>query len=265
GSFGGFELVAGATTTNAGSIQQADEATTESKTMGGFVEEQFTYKERLYVTTALRGDDNSAFGKDFKAVYYPKLGVSWIISEESFFPNVSWLSELRLRGALGASGTQPGSTDAIPFYSPAIASVDGADRGALVYASIGNDSLKPERARELELGFEGTLLDSRVHVEFTYFNKLTKDALIARPVPPSAGATATRFENLGSVRNRGVELLVNATVFNRPAFSWDLTVNASTNHNRLEALGVPTIVGTTTRQQVGFPIDAWFQQPYTYM
>jgi TonB-linked SusC/RagA family outer membrane protein len=264
GAFGGFELVAGATTVNAGAIQQADEATTETKTMGAFIEEQLTYNDRLYATAALRGDDNSAFGKDFKAVYYPKFGLSWMISEESFFPTVSWLSELRLRGALGASGTQPGSTDAIPFYSPGLASVDGADRGALVYAAIGNDSLKPERARELELGFESTLLDSRLHVEFTYFNKVTKDALIARPVPPSAGATATRFENLGSVRNRGVELLVNATVFNRPAFGWDLTLNSSFNSNRIEALGIPTILGTTTRQQVGYPVDAWFQQPYTY-
>jgi len=264
GAFGGFELVAGATTTNAGSIQQADEATTESKTMGGFVEEQLTYKERLYVTTALRGDDNSAFGKDFKAVYYPKFGVSWIISEESFFPNVSWLSELRLRGALGASGTQPGSTDAIPFYSPSTASVDGADRGAIVFAAIGNETLKPERARELEFGFESTLFESRFHVEFTYYDKLTKDALIARPIGPSVGATASRFENLGSVRNSGVELLLLATVFNRPSFAWDLTLNSSFNHNKIEALGVPTIIGTTTRQQVGFPINAWFQQPYTY-
>jgi TonB-linked SusC/RagA family outer membrane protein len=264
GAFGGYELVAGATTVGAGSIQQAEEATTESKTMGAFIEEQVTFNDRLYATAALRGDDNSAFGKDFKAVYYPKFGLSWMISEEGFFPTVSWLSELRLRGALGASGTQPGSTDAIPFYSPAIASVDGSDRGALLYASIGNDSLKPERARELELGFESTLLDSRLHVEFTYFNKVTKDALIARPVPPSAGATATRFENLGSVRNRGVELLVNAAVFTRAAFSWDLTLNSSFNSNKIEALGIPTIVGTTTRQQVGYPVDAWFQQPYTY-
>ena len=265
GAFGGYELPPGATTVTAGSILQADEATTIAKTLGAFIEEQFTFKERLYVTAALRADDNSAFGKNFKAVYYPKFGVSWVVSEEPFFPTLSWLSDLRLRGALGASGTQPGSTDAIPFFSPATASVDGVDRGSIIFSAIGNDSLKPERAREVELGFESSLFTNRVHLEFTYYNKLTKDALIARPVPPSVGATATRFENLGSVSNRGVELLLVANVITRPAFGWDLTMNASFNRNRIEALGVPTIVSSSTnRQQVGFPVDAWFQRPYTY-
>jgi TonB-linked SusC/RagA family outer membrane protein len=264
GAFGGYELPPGATTVSAGSILQADEATTISKTLGAFIEEQFSYKERLYVTAALRGDDNSAFGKDFSAVYYPKFGVSWVISEESFFPNLSWLSDLRVRGAVGSSGAQPGSTDAIPFYSPATASVDGADRGSLVFSAIGNQTLKPERAREIELGFESNLLASRFHVELTYYNKLTRDALIARPVAPSVGATASRFENLGSVRNHGLELRLNGLIIDRPAFGWDLEVNASWNRNRIEALGVPTIVGATTREQVGFPIDAWFQRPYTF-
>src|SRR6267143_5552268 len=265
GAFGGYELPPGATTVTAGSIQQADEATTVAKTLGAFIEEQFTFKERLYVTAALRSDDNSAFGKNFSAVYYPKFGVSWVVSDEPFFPAVSWLSDLRLRGAMGASGTQPGSTDAIPFFSPATASVDGVDRGSLVFSAIGNQTLKPERARELELGFESNVFASRLHVEFTYYNKLTKNALIARPVPPSVGATASRFENLGSVRNRGVELAIIATILNRPAFGWDLTLNGSFNRNRIEALGVPTIVSASTnRQQVGYPIDAWFQRPYTY-
>ncbi|TMQ03116.1 MAG: hypothetical protein E6J91_48235, partial [Deltaproteobacteria bacterium] len=166
GAFGGYELPPGATTVSAGSILQADEATTIAKTLGAFIEEQFTFRERLYVTAALRGDDNSAFGKNFRAVYYPKFGVSWVVSEEPFFPTLSWLSDLRVRGALGASGTQPGSTDAIPFYSPATASVDGVDRGSIIFSAIGNETLKPERAREVELGFESSLFTTRVHLEF---------------------------------------------------------------------------------------------------
>ena len=265
GAFGGYELPPGATTVSAGSILQADEATTLSRTLGAFLEEQITFNDRLYLNAAVRRDDNSAFGKDFSAIYYPKFGVSWVVSEEPFFPTVGWLSDLRLRGALGASGTQPGSTDAIPFYSPATASVDGVDRGSLVFSAIGNEVLKPERAREVELGFESTMFTNRMHFEFTYYNKLTKDALIARPVPPSAGATATRFENLGSVSNHGVEMLLLSTILQRPAFGWDITVSASFNRNKIVALGVPTIVSSSTnRQQVGFPIEAWFQRPYTY-
>jgi len=264
GAFGGYDLPPGATTVNYGAIQQGDEATTKTKTLGGFVEQQFTYKERMYATVALRGDDNSAFGKDFSAVYYPKLGLSWVVSEEPFFPTLSWVTDFRLRSAFGASGVQPGSTDAIPFYVGAVASADGVDRGAIVFSAIGNKELKPERANELELGFEGTLFSQRVHAEFTYYNKLTHDALIARPVAPSVGAAATRFENLGSVRNSGLEMLIQGLLINRPSFGLDMLLNLATNHNVIEALGVPTIVGATTREQVGYPVDGWWQRPYTY-
>ena len=264
GAFGGYQLPPGATTVGLGAIQQGDESTTETKTLGGFVEQQLIYQERLYFTTALRGDDNSAFGKDFSAVYYPKLGLSWVISEERFFPALSWLSELRLRGALGASGTQPGSTDAIPFYVGAVASVDGTDRGGIVFSAIGNQDLRPERATELELGLETNLFGTRMHAEMTYYNKLTKDALIARPVAPSVGGPVSRFENLGSVRNAGVELLLAGTILSRPAFGLDLTLNASFNRNKIEALNIPTINNGTTRHQVGYPIDGWFQRPYTF-
>ncbi len=260
GAFGGYELPPGATTATAGSIQQADEATTLTRTLGGFIEQQIAFRDRLYITAALRGDDNSAFGKNFKSVYYPKFSVSYLISDENFFPAQRWVSSLRLRAAVGASGTQPGSTDAIPFYAPQTASIDGVDRGSIIFSAIGNVDLKPERATEFELGFDGGFLENRVNAELTYYNKLTKDALIARIVPPSAGAAGTRFENLGSVRNAGVELLINASVVNKPQLGLDFTLNASWNHNTIVKLGVPPIVGTTTQQREGFPIDGWWQR-----
>jgi TonB-linked SusC/RagA family outer membrane protein len=261
GAFGRY-LPPGATTVGAGAEQFADEITTESKTLGAFIEQQLAFQERLYVTVALRGDDNSAFGQDFRAAYYPKLGVSYVISDEGYFPAPSWLSNLRLRGAIGASGQQPGSTDALAFFAPTTAAFDGVDKVAIIFSSAGNPDLKPERATEIELGFDAAFLESRVNVEFTYYRKRTKDALIARVVAPSVGANATRFENLGSVRNSGVEFLVNAILVNRPTFGWDVTLNASHNTNEIEDMGgVPPIVGTTIQQREGYPIDGYWQRP----
>src|SRR5262249_37797095 len=117
---------------------------------------------------------------------------------------------------------------------------------------------------ELEAGFDATLLGGRISANFTYYNKLTHDALIARTVAPSVGAATTRFENLGSVRNTGIELLLNAQLVNTPTFGWDVAINASTNHNTIAQLGVPSIIGTTTQQREGYPIDGWWQRPYTY-
>jgi len=134
-----------------------------------------------------------------------------------------------------------------------------------VFSAVGNPDLKPERAREFEIGGEASLLQNRVSVELTYYNKRTQDALIARTVAPSVGASATRFENLGAVVNRGVEGLISAVVVDRPAFVWDVSANFSYNTNFIADMGgVPPIIGTTTSQVRGYPINGWWQRPYTF-
>ena len=268
----GSDLPPGATTVGAGAIQRVSEATDITKTVGGYVEQLFGYKDRLFVTGALRVDDNSAFGANFQAVYYPKFSVSYVISEEPYFPKWTWINSVRLRGAVGASGVQPGTTDALRFFAPTAASVDNADSPAILDSASGNPGLKPERAREYEIGGEAVLFEHRVSVDLTYYNKRTKDALIARIIPPSAGASDTRFENLGAVVNRGLEALVTARVVDRQQFGWDLGVNAAYNTNFIADMGIdpatgkpiPPIVGTTVQQRVGYPINAWFQRPYTF-
>src|SRR5207247_3368256 len=206
----------GAPTVPGIAIPTVRESTTVSSTVGAFVEQQFGYKDRLFVTGGLRADDNSAFGKDFKTVYYPKLSVSYVISEEPFFPKWSWLNSLRLRGAIGASGVQPGTTDATRFFLPQTASVNGADIPSLVYSAVGNTALKPERAREYEVGGEATLFNSRAYLDVTYYNKRTSNELIARQPPPSAGGPINRFEHLGAVATAGAECRVNLPIATTP-------------------------------------------------
>ncbi len=267
GAFGD-DLPPGASTVSAGAIVGADETTSEAVTLGGYIEQHFSYKGRLYVTGALRVDDNSAFGNDFSAVKYPKLSVSYVVSEESFWPQISWLNSLRLRGALGASGVQPGTTDAIPFYSPTTANVEGTDSPAIVFSAVGNTELKPERASELELGFDATMFNSKVNLEVTYYRKRTKDALISRIVAPSVGAAASRFENIGSIHNSGVEGLLTAQLLQTPSFGWDLTVSGSYNKNLILVLGdtsVSAIVLDATRQhREGYPIGAYWHRKYRF-
>jgi TonB-linked SusC/RagA family outer membrane protein len=261
-----YNLPPGATQVGAGAVPSVGSSRSEAKTLGAFVQEEVGFRDRLFVTAALRADDNSAFGADYKAVYYPKASVSWVISEEPFFPKWSWLSSVRLRGALGFSGNHPGTTDALKFFAPKASNVDNADVASLVDSAIGNPNLKPERAREIEVGGEATLLGSRLHVDFTYYNKRTKDALIARTVAPSVGSgNITRFENLGAVVNRGVEFLVEGQVIDKPTFGWDVTLNGSYNTNFIADMGgVPPIIGTTIQEQQGYPIDGYWQRPYTF-
>src|SRR6185503_10758195 len=109
-------------------------------------------KERLFLTGALRFDDNSAFGRDYNATTYPKASVSWLVSDEPFFGDASFINTLRLRGALGVSGQQPGTTDALRFFTSTPGRKDGGANTGITVGNFGNPGLKPERSRELEVG-----------------------------------------------------------------------------------------------------------------
>jgi TonB-linked SusC/RagA family outer membrane protein len=253
-------LPPGATTVTQGAIKDADEATTDTRTLGGFIEESISWRDRLFLTGAVRFDDNSAFGADFGGVVYPKVSASWVISEEPFFRFGDWLNQLRLRAAYGASGVRPGPTDALAFFETAVARLDAEELPGLALDALGNTKLKPEKSTEVEVGIDGTFWNNRLNVDLTYYNKLSEDALIQRVLPPSLGTGATtRFENLGAVRNSGFEGLLSVQLIDRPSFAWDVSLSGSTNKNVLEKLGgVPPIIGATTRQIEGYPLNGYW-------
>ncbi|HET6681889.1 MAG TPA: SusC/RagA family TonB-linked outer membrane protein [Gemmatimonadaceae bacterium] len=261
GAFG-RGLPPGATTVTAGAEQLADETTSETRTLGAYVEQRLAFSDRLFLTGAIRSDRNSAFGADFKTVFYPKLSASWVISEEPFFGAPSFINQLRLRSAYGASGVQPGTIDAVQYYSPTTVLGESGEEAGLVFSTLGNSKLKPERSTELEVGVDGSFWNNRLSLELTYYNKSSKDALIDRILPPSLGSGSTsRLENLGEVRNRGVEMLLNAEVIRAQNFGWDVTLNGSMNRNKLISLGgVPPIIGSTSQQREGYPLNGWWQR-----
>jgi TonB-linked SusC/RagA family outer membrane protein len=260
----GLVLPPGGTTVTAGATAQADESSSESRTIGGYVEESIAFRDRLFVTGAVRSDRNSAFGANFKTVLYPKLAVSWVASEEPFMPTPGWVDQLRFRTAYGASGVQPGNLDGVPYYSATAGRMESGDVPAVVFSTLGNRNLKPERSTELEAGVDATLWDSRLNTELTYYRKISKDALINKTLPPSLGTGATsRLENLGQVRNSGFELLVNAQLLRHPGFGWDVSVNGSRNTNVLDTLGGVPSIGTTQQQREGYPLYGWWSRQLT--
>ena len=266
----GRKLVGGTGTLNGVVVPTVGESIDEFVTVGGYVEEQVGIHDRLFLTAAVRGDDNSAFGTNFDFITYPKFSASWVVSEEPFFPQVSFLNSLRLRAAYGRSGRQPGPNDALNFYSPVAVKTNGTDAPAITVGGLGDPTLKPEHTTEFETGLDADLLSSRVHLEFTFYNKNSRDALIARTLAPSLGGPTTRFQNLGEVSNKGVELLLTAQVLNRPNLSWSVTASAWGNRNRLIELGpgiAPIIFGlggASQRQAEGYPLGGYWGRPYTF-
>jgi TonB-linked SusC/RagA family outer membrane protein len=252
---GGQDLPPGTQTAGAAATEYSGEGTVLSKTLGLFIEEQVAVRERLFVTGALRTDQNSAFGTNFQNVVYPKASVSWIASQERFFHAPVWLDELRLRAAYGASGRQPGSNDAQRAFGSTTSNIGGVDQPGVIYTAIGNPALRPERTSEFETGFEAQLFRSRASIDFTFYSKRTKDALISAVVAPSLGGPTSVRRNLGAVRNRGLEVLLSARVLDRPAIALDFALNGSTNANKLLSLGeTPPQIGVTTRVVEGYPL-----------
>ena len=167
------------------------EQTRVQKTVGLFVDQAFAIRDRLFLTAAVRSDQNSAFGTNFQRVFYPKASASWLVSEEDFWKAPSWVTSMRLRAAYGQSGVQPGPLDALQYYTAGTSNINNADVATVTYASLGNVELKPERSSEFEGGFETQLLKGRLTIDATYYNKRTKDALIEEIIPPSFGIVSS--------------------------------------------------------------------------
>jgi TonB-linked SusC/RagA family outer membrane protein len=258
----GRELAPGSSSLSSAAVKLADDNRSESRTLGSYLEQRFAYRDRLFVTGAVRSDRNSAFGADFKTVFYPKFSVSWVLSDEPFFPELGFVNQLRLRSAYGSSGVQPGTTAALQYYSSSSGIGESGEEPGLVFSTLGNANLKPERSTEFEAGFDASLFNDRISTEITYYNKTSRDALISRVLPPSIGTGATaRLENLGEVSNQGWEFLVNAKLLQRNVLGWDVTLNGASNKNELVSLGgVPPIIGTTIQQREGFPLNGWWSR-----
>jgi len=223
-TFGQF-LPPGGLTVGGASLRDAFDTTSETVTLGSYVEEVVGLNDRLFFTGAVRVDKNSALGKNLGSVVYPKGALSWLISDEPFFPQANTLNRLRLRVAYGASGLQPGVTDALRYFSGVAVAADGAEQAGVTLAGLGNADLKPERSTEVEAGFDVGLLNDRVGLELTYYHKKTKDAIISLTTPTTTGFPTGVFRNVGSVRNQGFEAVLNIRPVQTPAVSWDITLS----------------------------------------
>ena len=212
----------------------------EYNSVGFYGQQQFGWRDRLYVSGSLRADDHSSFGDEFNVIVYPKADFSWVISEEpalaTFFDRFT-ADNFRLRGAWGRAGRAPAPYAATQTYSSArVALGPTAVGGAVVASSIGNPDLKPESGSEIELGFDSDYLGGRAGLEFTFYDKVMRDLFVPLALPPSLGFGGSQTQNLGKVTNRGVELGLTAVPVDFPRFVWESRLNFSWNRNRVEML-----------------------------
>jgi TonB-linked SusC/RagA family outer membrane protein len=252
------------TTVSGTTTKNATEGYVANATVGLFVQQALAWRNRLFLTGAVRGDDNSAFGKDYSAAYYPKVSASWVVSEEPFWKEKTGiiaraLGDLRLRGAYGAAGTQPGTFDASRLYT---SSTGYQNAAGLVPSSVGNPQLKPERSTELELGFETSLLARRMDLSYTHFGRKVTDAIVNVPVPPSVGFPGNQVVNIGRLSTWGNELAANLRILQGRRVAWEVGTQLANNGNRVDDLGGQQFLtvggGGQAQARVGYGIADFF-------
>jgi TonB-dependent SusC/RagA subfamily outer membrane receptor len=217
----------GAASTTSGSTQ------VQNKSVGMYLQQEMSYQDRLFLTAAVRGDDNSAFGANYDAAIYPKLSAAWVISEEPFWRWGHMVNSLRLRSAWGQAGRQPDTFAGVTLYAPR---TGPGGNPAVTPDLLGNPDLGPEVSTELEAGFDAAMFDDRLSTQFTLYRQRVKDALLNVPVPWSSGFPGSQSVNLGQLSNRGWELSLDSRALERPRFSLDLGLGISGNQNRIDDL-----------------------------
>ena len=256
----------GFTTNSANVIQNASQTSAsqqrrELRQYGWLGQLQVGYRDRLFIQAGARLDDFSAFGSNTEAILLPKVGVSWVVSDEAWFPLRSLFSSFRARVAYGTTGRAPGAGASLTTLAAAPNALTSGtaiitEAGAIPN-NPGNQLLKPEKGEEYEAGFDASFLNERARVEVTFFNKTTRDLILQRPLPPSLGFQQNPFVNLGEVLNRGWEVGLTGDIFRGRNFSWESRLNFNTLKNELVDLGGVPAFGTLNRFTEGYQLGSF--------
>jgi TonB-dependent starch-binding outer membrane protein SusC len=216
---------------NAGSVQSATQLSFVLRTFGVYINEDISIADRLFLTGAVRRDCASAYAPSQRCQYFPKASAAYEVIKS----RGGLLNSLRVRGAYGEAGSQPGLTNAYASFF-AYSNTNFAGRPGFVNdITFGNPDLRDERSREREVGTEIGLLGGKVGLEATYYSRNVSNLLFFRPLPTSTGFSR-QFAPIGEVSNRGLELQLRINPIEKKNFSWNTTFTWSNNVNRVENL-----------------------------
>ena len=241
---------------SAGSIFSAAQTDVELRTLGFYGQQEVAFRDRLFLSGAVRYDASSTFAPSERWQAFPKLSASYVVLDNR--PGA--LNNLRVRSALGWAGSQPGVLNAYSQFIGYVQVPFGGRPGFANDVVFGNPNLKNERAREWELGTDVGFLNGRVSAEATYYNRLVSDLLFFRPLPTSTGFSR-QFYPIGSMSNKGIELMLRSTNVDAPNLQWTSTMTYSRNKNLVESLTIPDFQsagGYPNRIRTGEPAGVFY-------
>ncbi len=193
----------------------------------------YTYNNKYLFTATGRLDGSSRFGENNRYAFFPSGAVGWRVSEEDFMQDVSFISNLKIRGSYGLTGNSEIANYQYQAGLGTYTAIFNDSRNIGVGVSrLANPDLKWEINKQFDIGLELGLFNERISLQADIYRRKSEDMLLRRPIPTTSGY-ATVFENIGSMENRGIELALTTINIQSSNFSWDTNFNISINENEV--------------------------------
>lgn len=240
----------------------SDSYSTNYNVEGFFGNVLYNFEQRYFAQTSYRRDASSRFAKENRWGDFWSVGGAWILSKESFFKqlNASWVDNLKLKVSIGQQGN-----DGIPDfnYLERYTLTKGKNTMLPSFVAIGNRKITWETTTNFNVGLEFGLFDNRLNGEFNFYNKKTTDMLFWLNVPESMGVRGY-YGNVGDMRNRGVELVLNADIIRTKNIMWSVSGNISHNSTKILKLDKTKTAqyGGWSAADVnhGFNVSMWYTE-----
>ncbi len=226
-------------TLGAGVIKGGDQYRAERSMLSYLGRVSYDFDKKYLFSATFRADGSSRFGAENRWGTFPSASVGWRVAQESFMENVKSVSELKLRASYGIAGN-----DNIGEYrylglvgksNYILGSGTGVQVNGLVQNTVSNQKLGWEQTKQFDIGMELGLFKNKVYLNADYYNSLTTGILFDVPVPLVTGFGSSLL-NIGSVRNKGVELSIETKNVAKKSFQWNTSFNISFNRNNVESI-----------------------------
>ncbi|MDQ3683082.1 MAG: TonB-dependent receptor [Bacteroidota bacterium] len=219
----------------------------------------YNFANKYFAVASFVRDRSSRFGNNNSAANFYQLGASWIVSSEAFMSSIRPINFLKLRASYGTTGNaEIGDYAALGLYSiSSTVSYAGAPGAAPTQKP--NPDLTWEKQKAVNLGLDITLLN-QIDLSFDVYQKTANDLLFQKPLPATTGYTSV-WENIGTVRNKGIEFNLTTKNFTGKLFTWETNLNMAFNRNKVLALNEGALFSNSAGTQpigLGHDIDEWY-------
>lgn len=227
----------------------------DSKLIAFFGRVNYDFDKKYFLSASLRREGSSKFGFDNKWGNFPAASVAWRISNEHFFPKSGWLTDLKLRADYGETGNQDfGNYLSLDTYSGyGFYSYNGVSYQVWGPSQNTNYDLRWEKAQNFNVGLDFELFQSRIIGSLNYYIRNNKDLLGSYNVPVPPNVQPTTFANVGSMKNSGLEIQLNATVLTGKNFNYTVSFAGATNENEFVSFSNEIYRGQKFADIVGLP------------